>query len=99
MMPDHYMLDRDRTVYRATDMAEFFRWFAVPANRLVGYDETDDRAVSTVFLGLDQNKSGRGAPLYFETRIFGGPRDGECRHYTTWAEAEAGHRETVGRLA
>jgi hypothetical protein len=99
MMPDHYMLDADRQVYRATDMGEFFRWFAVPENRVVGYEETDDWAVSTVFLGLDQNKSGRGAPQYFETRVFDGPLDGQSRFHATWAEAEAGHREMVGQMA
>jgi len=30
--------------------------------------------------------------------IFGGERDGEQDRYTTWAEAELGHMETVESL-
>lgn len=47
--------------------------------------------VSTVWIGLDLGW-GRGAPLIFETMIFGGPLDGETARYATEAEARAGHR-------
>jgi hypothetical protein len=47
--------------------------------------------VSTVFLMLDHNWSGRGDPILFETMIFGGPLDGQQARYSTWAEASEGH--------
>jgi hypothetical protein len=62
-----------------------------------GEDGTGEVVVSTVFLGLDHNFSMVGPPLLFETMVFGGPLNGECRRYATWVEAEAGHREVVAQ--
>lgn len=47
--------------------------------------------VSTVFLGLD-HRWGDGAPLLFETMIFGGKHDGFLLRYPTWEKAERGHK-------
>jgi hypothetical protein len=47
--------------------------------------------VSTVFLGIDHNWGG-GEPLLFETMIFGGELDQEQWRYSTWEEAEKGHK-------
>jgi hypothetical protein len=47
--------------------------------------------VSTVFLGIDHN-FGNGPPLLFETMVFGGEYDGYCKRYSTWEEAEGGHK-------
>jgi hypothetical protein len=55
----------------------------------------DKCSVSTVFLGLDHNFSGKGDPLLFETMIFGGPLDEHQRRYATWDQAERGHAEAV----
>lgn len=53
--------------------------------------------VSTVFLGLD-HRFGQGEPLVFETMVFGGPLDQEQERYSTWDEAEAGHKAMVERV-
>jgi hypothetical protein len=53
-----------------------------------------DIKVSTVFLGLD-HQFGDGPPLLFETMIFGGTEDEYCERYSTWEEAEAGHKKAV----
>ena len=50
-----------------------------------------------VFLGLDHS-FGSGPPLLFETMVFGGPLDEEMDRYTTWDEAEAGHKAMVKRV-
>ena len=50
-----------------------------------------------MFLGLDHSFGG-GAPLLFETMVFGGPLDGEQERYSTWNEAEAGHKLMVERV-
>lgn len=49
--------------------------------------------VSTVFLGLD-HAWGDGPPMLFETMVFGGSNDEYCERYSTWDEAEAGHKES-----
>ena len=51
--------------------------------------------VSTVWLGLDHNYAGGGAPQIFETMIFGGDHDQECFRYATLAAAEDGHALAV----
>lgn len=66
------------------------------AKRHVGDTQvSDDVRVSTVFLGLDHNYCDKGAPILFETMIFGGPHDQYQERYCTWDEAEAGHAAAV----
>ena len=62
--------------------------------RQIARDYIGSTHISTVFLGLDHNFSG-GDPILFETMIFGGPLDGEQWRYSTYAEAERGHKEAV----
>ena len=55
--------------------------------------------MSTVFLSLDHNMSGRGPPLLFETNVFIGDRDAvACQRYSTWDDAFLGHRAKVREL-
>lgn len=63
-------------------------------NRRVALTEFPGGHVSTVFLGLDHS-FGSGAPLLFETMIFGGPYDDYQERYSTWEEAETGHQMAV----
>lgn len=51
--------------------------------------------VSTVFLGLDYNFSAKGPPIIFETLIDGPGADEDMYRYSTWEEAEEGHRKLV----
>lgn len=67
------------------------------ANRTVAKTEIGDVLISTVFLGLDHNW-GAGPPLLFETMIFGGELDQEQERYSTWDEAEEGHKKMVERV-
>jgi hypothetical protein len=79
--------------------------------RTVARTEVGPVIVSTIFLALDHNHYGRGAPVLFETMIFfnegPGKRPDEWadhqERYTTWELAEAGHaraiawvKETIG---
>ncbi len=64
-------------------------------NRHVVQDTIGDIMVSTVFLGLDHSVGDAGRPCIFETMIFGGPHDEYCERYSTWEEAEAGHRKAL----
>jgi hypothetical protein len=70
------------------------RWASfLESDRSIARTGNENITVSTVFLGLDHNFSGRGPPLVFETMILGGPHDGAQRRYATYDEAEAGHRD------
>lgn len=52
--------------------------------------------VSTVFLCMDHSyNEGIGAPILFETMIFGGMFDTHMWRYSTWDEAAEGHRKAV----
>lgn len=53
--------------------------------------------ISTVFLGLDHRYGGNGPPIVFESMAFGinGESDLECKRYSTWNEAIAGHEAMV----
>ncbi len=54
--------------------------------------------ISTVFLGLNENYSGHGKPVLFETMVFGGDLDGDMYRYTSWTAAEKGHRKMIKRV-
>jgi hypothetical protein len=89
----HYILE-GKTPVVVHDTLDWGKWFQT-ANRVVARNENDGVVVSTVFLGLDHRFGGKGPPLIFETMIFGGPRDQETYRYSTWEEAEAGHRKLL----
>lgn len=92
-MSDKYLLNDDHTVTATDDLMEWARSFE-KSDRHVAVDKIGEARVSTVFLGLDHS-FGSGAPLLFETMIFGGPHDQEQWRYPTWDEAVAGHRRAV----
>jgi hypothetical protein len=94
-MTDKYIL-YGHEAKPATDLLSWGRWFE-KADRTVARSEIGASAVSTVFLGRDHSFGG-GAPLLFETMVFGGPLDGEEDRYSTWDEAEAGHAAMVERV-
>ena len=66
------------------------------ADRTVALDTVDDWTISTVFLGIDHEWSDDAPPLLFETMVFeGDSTTGVVWRYTTWEEAERGHRNVV----
>jgi len=96
-MSDRYKLDGHETVV-VHDLIEWATWME-SAERAVCKDQIGDSKVSTVFLGLDHAApSAVTPPLLFETMVFGGPMDDECRHYATWGQAEAGHAEMMAEV-
>lgn len=66
--------------------------------RRVGWTEIGSIIVSTVFLGLDHNYTGKGPPILFETMIDRGDGWDEQERYRTWDEAVAGHAAAVDRV-
>lgn len=74
-------------------------WAGAPEGRglsaMVARTEAPGALISTVFLGSDHAWGSDSQPLIFETLVFGGVLDGEMHRYSTWEEAEAGHRRMV----
>jgi len=66
--------------------------------RRVAKDQIGEIEVSTVFLGINHSPWSDGPPLIFETMVFGGELDGDTDRYTTWDDAEAGHKAMVDRV-
>lgn len=95
-MRGHYKLGKDRKTPVSCDLMECAR--AIEKDRVVSKDELPGGVlVSTVFLGLDHS-FGSGPPILFETMIFGGPHDGYQERYSSWDEAEKGHKKALAKV-
>ena len=96
--PGNYILIGQTPVVEP-DLLTWARWFE-ESDRRVGETRVLDTArVSTVFLGLDHSFRG-GPPILFESMAFWEDEGGyEGRRCSTWAEAEAMHREMVREVA
>ena len=88
---NYYKLNGKNTVKTGAFSKVFGR------NRTVAKDKIGDVEISTVFLGLD-HQFGKGRPLLFETMVFGGELDQEMDRYSTYEEAEKGHKFMVKRV-
>ncbi len=102
-LPGRYILDAHGEPVRCDDLATWARWFETPRVRHVAEDldegdPTKTIRVSTVFLALDHNFSGKGPPVLWETMVFGGALDSEQRRYTSRAAALRGHQEMCERV-
>ena len=95
-MGDYYILDGHKTK-KTDDLKEWAECHGNIETRRVAKTEKNGVRVSTVFLGIDHSW-GEGPPLLFETMVFGGEHDLEMERYTTWEEAEAGHKEMCERI-
>lgn len=91
----HYILDANHRPVEVSLM-EWAHWFETVGNRIVDFTQINSEVhVSTVFLGIDYGFGHRGPPVLFETMIFGGPLDNDCWRYTSWDDAETGHKAAV----
>ena len=91
-MSDTYILDGHEPV--PCDIETWGRWFK-GADRHVAETMQGDVRVSTVFLGLDHGFGGRRE--LFETMLFVNGADQGVERYSTWDEAEAGHKRWVAQ--
>lgn len=99
-MSDMYILI-GKTPKKASNVLDWGNWFQNNGkNCIVGNDVMNGILVSTVFLGIDHNfnprSTGNREPILFETMIFGGKHDLYQRRYSTWQEAEIGHKKSIG---
>lgn len=92
----YYILDGHRPVPVA-DVREAERILS-GNERSVARTAVGEHKVSTVFLVIDHNFMGEGDPVLFETMVFSEENkeiDGFTRRYSTWEQAEQGHKELV----
>lgn len=70
------------------------------ADRRVARNVIGKLEVSTVFLGIDHNWSGKGPPVLWETMVFGLPADTDeiQLRYTSKADALEGHKRTCNAI-
>lgn len=91
--PHKYIL-KGKRVYPVDDILKWANWIE-KEDRRVDLTKVGKYKVSTVFLGIDHS-FGTGEPLLFETMIFGkGEFDEYQERYSTWGEAEKGHKKIV----
>lgn len=103
--------DNDRTVYKygldpvtrkpvpMANVLEWGMWLDHAERQIRNTELPDGSRVSTVFLGLDHGFSGTGAPILFETKIFGVKHlEDYQRRYCTEEEAIAGHEEAINEI-
>jgi hypothetical protein len=100
-MHSHYILEGKIPVLEP-DLLTWARWMEDPASsetlsRRVALDQLGQIEISTVFLGIDHQWR-EGPPILFETMVFENGEAGDCARYSTWEEAEDGHREIVERI-
>lgn len=94
----HYILNGKEAV--KVDMMIWAKWLEETPieERTVAKDEISDVHISTVFIGLDHNFNG--PPHIFETMVFEPENGGdETYRYSTWKEAEKGHKELVDKYS
>lgn len=75
-------------------LMEWGKWMA-SADRQVAWTGGEHKWVSTVFLGLDHRYFGGGPPLVFETMLFINDEGDEMNRYSSWEDAEIGHKAFV----
>lgn len=96
MRPKFYVLNGHETV--PATLEEWAAFFEA-ADRHVSLTEiAPGVTVSTVFLGFDHSWGDDGPPILFETMLFDDYGGGDQWRYSTWAEAEAGHRKVVDEV-
>lgn len=102
-MPHFYILEEKVAIPVGT--REHRRWVTSDpegGRRVVASDKFEYQSgeihVSTVFILGINHAFGDGDPLLFETMIFDGPMDGYQTRYSTWEQAEAGHKKALETL-
>jgi hypothetical protein len=99
---DKYILDENNNVIPA-DLIEWGRFLEDnKGDSIVKQEHIGDLWISTVFIGLDyrlalqeEKLKPNYKPDIFETTIFKDDRDIYCNRYSTWREAEEGHKKAV----
>lgn len=68
----HYVLVNGRPMLEPS-LDAWAQWMQFSPERMVARNKVGKSTVSTIFLALDHNFSGKGPPILWETMVFGGP--------------------------
>lgn len=94
----NYILNKNGDPVAVPDLDQWCKWFE-SADRSVAMDRVGDSEISTVFLGIDHNFSGKGQPVLWETMVFGGKHDMKNdRCSGTRVDAEKMHDQMVKKV-
>ena len=93
----NYILNERGFPEFCADQEKWSRWFE-KADRSVSNTTIGDVQVSTVFLGMDLNYSGKGKPILLETMIFGGEYVSHQERYTSKTQAVRGHAKALAMV-
>ena len=96
-----YILEGDQAI-PVEDVAAWAKQFGALDCRQIELTLTDDLRISTMFLGINGNISGKGPPLLFETIVYQLDEDSsdlEWQRYSTIDEARKGHATMVEKWA
>lgn len=96
-MNEKYILEGHKVV-ECDDLMVWAEWFQTADRHVAKTEISNEIKVSTVFLGCDHRFGNEGEPLLFETMVFGGEYDEEMERYTTWEQAEKGHKRWVDKV-
>lgn len=97
MRPDKYILNDKHEPVVEGDLMKWAKWFESADRKVAKTTISPDVEISTVFLGLDHSFKDNSLAL-FETMVFGGILDGKMERYSTWQEAEEGHKCWVEKV-
>jgi hypothetical protein len=90
---------RDREVVPESNPERWSLWLGSrrgTSETTVAAETVGTAYVSTVFIGIDLSAAVyEGPPQVFETAVFVGGHVSDVARYSTWGEAERGHRELV----
>ena len=90
-----YTLDKHDKPKLCEDTLKWAAWFETHDRTVAVDDITSKIYVSTVFIGIDHNFSGKGLPILWESMIFNGALNGYTERYSSKKAALAGHERVV----
>lgn len=96
-MAEYYILDPVSKEPVPVNFWAWVNWMETFDHRRIALDEIGSIAVSTVFLGLDHNFYGEGAPILFETLVSVNGTALEIVRYRTYQEAVEGHKLAIAQ--
>jgi hypothetical protein len=93
----YYKLDKNKNVVPSSmeEWATFIEGKFPTNYKHVGDDTIEGKRVSTVFSGLCHDFLNEGIPIVFETMVFTDREGIYQERYSTWQQAEEGHKKAI----
>jgi hypothetical protein len=96
---NYYILNERGEPEAVSDIHKWSSWLGAHHPNRVAEAQIGESWISTVFLGIDHNWSGKGPPVLWETMVFGGKlNEDQVRCGGSREQAEAMHALMVDRV-